>query len=691
MNKHARAVLLIGVVTSLFCSAMLAQSTRSAAAEETQQGLPSGLDKRFIDESADPCVNFFQYACGNFPKYYPIPNDRSGFGTGTILFEHNQVVLHAMLDKAAAGGAERTANQQKIGDYYGACMDIDAIDQKGLRAFQPELDRIAALKEKSELTPLLAHYQLINVNAFLGLGEQQDFHDASKQIAITDQGGLGLPERDYYFRTGDAAETTRKQYVQHIKNTLNLIGESESDATADAQSIFQLETAMAKISMDITSRREPKNIYHPTAVSDLQKATPSLDWTRLLSEARFPSLNELNVTNPDYFKGLNTLLETTDMKTIKAYLRWQLMASADQTALPKALDEERFDFYGRKLRGQPEQQARWKRCVQATDRALGEALGQVYAAQEFPPSSKAATLQMVRDIENAMDQDLNTLDWMSPETKTRAKAKLHAVADKIGYPDHWRDYSRLAVKRDDAYGNAERATIFENLRQIDKIGEPVDRGEWGMTPPTVNAYYNPSMNDINFPAGILQPPLYDPKATDAENYGHIGGIVGHELTHGFDDQGRQFDGKGNLADWWSPDDEKKFVEKADCTVREYGSFVAVDDVHVNGKLTLGENTADNGGLRLAFLAFLADAKRKNIDLTQKQDGYTPIQQFFLGHGQSWCGSTRPEQQRLQVQTDPHSPREFRVNGVVQNMPEFGQAFGCKVGQPMTPQNSCRVW
>ena len=691
MNKHARAVLLIGVVTLLLCSAMLAQSTRSAAAEETQQGLPSGLDKRFIDESADPCVNFFQYACGNFPKYYPIPNDRSGFGTGTILFEHNQVVLHAMLDKAAGGGAERTANQQKIGDYYGACMDIDAIDQKGLRAFQPELDRIAALKDKSELTSLIAHYQLINVNAFLGLGEQQDFHDASKQIAITDQGGLGLPERDYYFRAGDAAETTRKQYVQHIKNTLNLIGESESDATADAQSIFQLETAMAKISMDITSRREPKNIYHPTAVSDLQKATPSLDWTRLLSEARFPGLTELNVTNPDYFKGLNTLLETTDMKTIKAYLRWQVMASADQTALPKALDEERFDFYGRKLRGQPEQQARWKRCVQATDRALGEALGQVYAAQEFPPSSKAATLQMVHDIETAMDQDLNTLDWMSPETKTRAKAKLHAVADKIGYPDHWRDYSKLVVKRDDAYGNAERATIFENLRQIDKIGKPVDRGEWGMTPPTVNAYYNPSMNDINFPAGILQPPLYDPKATDAENYGHIGGIVGHELTHGFDDQGRQFDGKGNLADWWSPDDEKKFVEKADCTVKEYGSFVAVDDVHVNGKLTLGENTADNGGLRLALIAFLADAKRKNIDLTQKQDGYTPIQQFFLGHGQSWCGSTRPEQQRLQVQTDPHSPREFRVNGVVQNMPEFGQAFGCKVGQSMMPQNACRVW
>jgi putative endopeptidase len=679
------------VIGGLFCVIASAQSKSTAPAQEKSQDLPPGLDTRFLDTSADPCVNFFQYACGNFTKYYPIPNDRSGFGTGTLLFEHNEYVLHTMLEKAAAGGGERTPNQQKIGDYYGACIDTSAIDQKGLRPFKPELDRIAALKDKSELTSSIAHYQLLNVNAFLGLGEQQDFKDAAKQIAVTDQGGLGLPERDYYFRTGDAAETTRKQYVQHISNTLKLIGEPEGEAASDAQNIFQLETALAKLSMDITSRRDPQNIYHLMAVSDLQKLTPSLQWQRLLSEGRFPNVTEINVTNPDFFKGLNTLIDTTDMKTIKAYLRWQLFASADSTALPKALDEERFDFYGRKLRGQPEQQARWKRCVQATDGALGEALGQVYAAQEFPPSSKAATLQMVHDIENAMEQDLDTLDWMSSETKARAKAKLHAVADKIGYPDHWRDYSKLVVQRDDAYGNGQRAAIFENLRQIDKIGKPVDHGEWGMSPPTVNAYYNPSMNDINFPAGILQPPLYDPKASDAENYGHIGGIVGHELTHGFDDQGRQFDGTGKLSDWWTPEDGKKFVEKADCTVKEYSSFVAVDDVKVNGKLTLGENTADNGGLRLAYIAFLADAKRKNIDLSQKDDGYTPVQQFFLGHGQSWCGSMRPEQMRLQVQTDPHSPREFRVNGVVQNMAEFGQAFGCKVGQPMRPENACRVW
>jgi predicted metalloendopeptidase len=380
------------------------------------------------------------------------------------------------------------------------------------------------------------------------------------------------------------------------------------------------------------------------------------------------------------------------MATIKAYLRWQLINSTASVALPKSFDDEQFDFYGRKLRGQPEQEARWKRCVQATDNALGEALGQVYVAQEFPATSKEAMLQMVHDIENAMSQDVDSLDWMSPETRARAKAKLHAVADKIGYPDHWRDYSKLIVERDDAYGNAERAAVFENLREIPKkIGKPVDRGEWGMSPPTVNAYYNPSMNDINFPAGILQPPFYNPKSTDAENYGHIGGVVGHELTHGFDDQGRLFDGSGNLSDWWTPQDAKKFEEKANCTVKEYNSFVAVDNVHVNGKLTLGENTADNGGLRLAFLAFLADAKRKNIDLNDKLDGFTPIQQFFLGHAQNWCGSTRPEQMRLQVQTDPHSPREFRVDGVVQNMPEFGEAFGCKAGQPMRPQNICRVW
>jgi putative endopeptidase len=425
--------------------------------------------------------------------------------------------------------------------------------------------------------------------------------------------------------------------------------------------------------------------------SGLSEVAPSLAWKQLIASVRTPPVSELNVTNPEFFKGLNTVLASTDLETIKTYLRWQLVGSTPALAMPTAFDLESFNFNGRQLRGQLEQQPRWKRCSQATDNALGEALGQVYVAQEFPPSSKAATVQMVKDIESAMEEDLNTLGWMSPETKTRAREKLHAVADKIGYPEHWRDYSKLEVVRGDALGNAFRANEFENRRQLDKIGQPVDHGEFGITPPTVDAYYNPSLNDINFPAGILQPPFYDSRATDAVNYGHIGSIVGHELTHGFDDEGRQFDANGNLADWWTADDGKKFDEKADCEVKEYGAFVVDGDLHVNGKLTLGENTADNGGIRLAYMAFLADAKRKSLDLSQKQDGYTAAQQFFLGYGQNWCGATRAQQERLQVQTDPHSPRQFRVNGVVQNMSDFGAAFGCKAGQPMMPANACRVW
>ena len=677
------------VVVSALCAASMAQAT-GAAAEKTLELLP-GLDQRLIDTTADPCTDFFQYACGNFSKLYPIPNDRSAYGTGAMVADYTEHVLHAMLEKAAAGGTGRTPNEQKIGDTYAACMDVDTINQRGLKPLQPELDRIAALKGKDQLPDLLARFQLIGVNAFLNFGEQQDFKDARKQIASIDQGGLGLPERDYYFREGEAAEKTRTQYVQHVANMLKLMGEPESKAASDAHAIMQMETALAKVSMDVTSRRDPNKIYHLMPVSEFAALAPGVAWDRFLTTLGAPRVTELNVTIPDFFKGMNALIASTDMETIKTYLRWQLITATPGYVLPKALDDENFDFNGHKLRGQPEQRARYKRCVQATDGALGEALGQVYVAQEFPPANKQATLQMVKDIEGAMNQDIDTLDWMSATTKARAKEKLRAVADKIGYPDHWRDYSALTIVRDDAFGNSLRATEFENRRQLAKIGKPVDRGEWLISPSTVDAYYNPSMNDINFPAAILQSPLYDSHAADASNYGHVGGIVGHELTHGFDDEGRQFDANGNLADWWTAEDGKHFDEKADCEVKEYSNFVAVGDAKVNGKLTLGENTADNGGLRLAYIAFMADAKRKNIDLAKTQDGYTPVQQFFLGHGQNWCGSTRPEQLRLQVQTDPHSPRQFRANGVVQNMPEFGHAFGCKAGQPMMPVNACRVW
>ncbi len=678
------------LLLSALCTSLAAQTPAAASSTKTPT-LPPGLDTRFIDTTADPCVDFAQYACGNFNKLYPIPNDRSGYGTGAIVAEHTEAVLHTMLEAAAAGGVKRTPNEQKIGDFYASCIDTAAIDKDGLKPLQSELARIATLNSKDELPELFAHYQLINDTAWFNFGEQQDFKDARKQIAVVDQGGLGLPERDYYFRTGDVAEKTRAQYVQHITNIFKLMGEPEAKAASDAQKIMQLETALAKVSMDITSQRDPKNIYHLMPVSELATLAPGIAWDRFLKLTGAPPISELNVTNPDFVKGMNALFVSTDLETVKTYLRWQLIHATDGLVLPKAFDDEIFDFYRHKLSGQPEPRARWKRCVQATDGALGEALGQVYAAQEFPPSSKQATVQMVHDIETAMEQEIDTLTWMGPATKVRAKEKLHAVADKIGYPDHWRDYSKLTIVRGDAFGNAQRAVEFENHRELAKIGQPVDRGEWGMSPATVDAYYSSSMNDINFPAGILQSPFYDPHATDAENYGHGGGIVGHELTHGFDDEGRQFDANGNLADWWTPEDAKGFEAMTDCEVKEYGNFVAVDDVKLNGKLTLGENTADNGGLRLAFMAFLADAKRKNIDLTQKQNGYTPVQQFFLGHGQNWCGDTRPEQLRLQVQTDPHSPRQFRINGVVQNMPEFGQAFGCKTGQPMMPANACRVW
>jgi len=596
-----------------------------------------------------------------------------------------------MLDRVAANEPKRTASEQKTGDFYASCMDVDRIDHQGFAPLKAELDKIDALADKRGLGALLGHMSTLGSGAFLGFAEMQDFKDAKKQIAVVDQGGIGLPERDYYFRDDAKSNELRTQYVDHIKRVLVLLGSQRGDAARDADAIMRIETALAKVSMDVTSRREPSAIYHPMAVAELAKLTPTIDWAALFEAAHAPAFAEINVTNPAFFTGLEQLLAATDLATIKTYLRWQLIVAVPGTAVPSVLDQEKFDFFTKKLAGQAEQRARWKRCVAATEAAMGEAVGQVYAAQEFPPASKAAAVQMVRDVEAAMLADIDALAWMSAETKAKAKAKLAMIADKIGYPDKFRDYSKLQIVRGDAFGNAMRAQVFENDRQLAKIGHDVDRGEWGSSPSTVDAFYNASMNDITFPAGILQPPLYDVRSSPQVNYGRVGAIVGHELTHGFDDQGRRFDGQGNLVDWWTEVDGKKFEELTKCEVDEYGGFSPLDGLNVNGKLTLGENTADNGGVQLAYRAFLADAKRRGVDPEAKQGTFTPVQQFFLAFSQVWCGQQSDEQVRLQVQTDPHSPRKFRVNGVVRNVPEFGKAFHCNAGQPMMPANACRVW
>jgi putative endopeptidase len=671
--------------------------TISASAQEPAPSPRTlrAFDPQSMDTSVDPCVNFYQYSCGGWLKQNPIPADESSYGQFSVLDDQNQLVLKAILEKAAAGGAERSPNEQKIGDYYAACMNVEAVDQAGLKPLQPLLDRVAAPTSKSQLPELTAYFDSLGVNTLFSFGSDQDFKDATQEIAEVDQPELGLPEKGYYERKDDQTIKLRGQYVAHVARTFELLGETHEQAVKDADTVLRLETALAGYSLSNVERRDPATVYHKMSLAQFDAATPSFKFAEFLRAAQTPPVQSLNVTEPAYFAGLNQLLETTSVDDLKTYLRWAVIRHLPTTALPQALNNEAFDFYGKLLDGQPEQKVRWKRCVAATDGALGEALGQVYVAQRFSPKDKQRTLELTRDVEAAMGRDIEQLDWMSATTKARAEEKLHQVANKIGYPDKWRDYSSLTVSRGDALGNALRADAFEQNRQIAKIGKPVDRGEWSMSPPTVNAYYNSQMNDINFPAGILQPPFFDPSRDDAVNYGAAGAVIGHELTHGFDDEGRQFDGKGNLEAWWTPADGKQFTERADCVVKEYDGFVGVDDLHVNGKLTLGENLADLGGLKLAFLAYLDRAQKSGIDGQQKGGAeyanLTPDQQFFVSFGQNWCQNNRPENLRLRIQTDPHSPEEFRANGVVRNLPQFQKAFACKTGQPMAPVNRCVIW
>ena len=642
-----------------------------------------------MDRSADPCVDFYQFACGGWIKNNPIPADQASWSRFSELNERNRATLHDILEQVSKPDAKRNANQQKIGDYYAACMDEAAINKNGLSAFKPEFDRINAIKSKAELTALIAHLHREGIGVLFSFGSLSDFKNAKMVIAFADQGGLSLPERDYYLRTGEKDVAIQKGYVEHVTNMFKLLGDSPEQAAAEANAVMNIETALAKGSQGVVARREPANIYHKMSQQDWQALAPVISFSRYLTDMGAPPVSDLNVASPDFFKALDAELKEASLADLKTYLKWHLIHGQVEY-LPAAFINENFNFFGKTLSGAKELQARWKRCTRAVDGDLGEALGQAYVDKVFPPEAKARTLKMVQALEASLKQDISTLPWMTETTKQQALIKLAAIQNKIGYPDHWRDYSTLKIVRGDALGNSLRSNEFEVRRQLNKINKPLDKSEWGMTPPTVNAYYNPLENNINFPAGILQPPFYDFKADDALNFGAIGAVIGPELTHGFDDEGRQFDKDGNLTDWWTKQDGEAFEQRAQCLVDEYTGFMPLPDLHGNGKLTLGENTADNGGVRIALMALLVSMQGGN-KVAADIGGLSPEQRAFVGWGQIWCQNSSEQMTRRLTLTNEHSMGRFRVNGVVQNMPEFQKAYNCKAGQPMVSAKPCRVW
>ena len=673
------ALRLSAVVLAILCLFSLAI--------EAQQSAPThipALDVTAMDRSIDPCVNFFAYSCGGWIKNNPIPPDQSSWDLYSKMEDENKEKLRGILEAASTPDRGRTAVNQKIGDYYAACMDEKAIEDKGIEPLKPGLDRIAKIGSKAELADVAS--AMATDNVLFRFESIQDFRDASQVVANADQGGLGLPDRDYYLKTDAKSEELRKAYVAHVQKMFELLGDPSGTAAAEAQTVMRIETDLAKGSLTRVERRDPKNLDHKLSSEELQKISPEFQWQVYFTKVGLPSISSLNVAVPNFFKALNEEIGKDSVDDWKTYLRWHLV-HANARHLSSAIFNENFAFYGKTLQGNERPKPRWKRCTEDIDDYLGEALGQAYVEKYFPPKAKEQALTVVNEIRAAMEQDINTLTWMSPATKQQALAKLHAMANKIGYPNKWRDYSKLEIVRGDDLGNVERSRQFEFDRQLAKIGKPVDKGEWDMTPPTVNAYYNPQMNDINFPAGVLQPPAFDPDSDAAPNYGDTGGTVGHELTHGFDDEGRQFDAQGNLRDWWTPEDGKQFEKRASCISDQYSKYVIIDDIKINGKLTLGEDVADLGGLMLAYMAWKEDTKNQKLDPI---DGLTPEQRFFVGYGQSWCGHVRDESKRLRATIDPHSPEKYRTNGVVSNMPQFQEAFHCKVG-PMVNANRCRVW
>jgi endothelin-converting enzyme/putative endopeptidase len=684
-HRRALALLIAAAVTPAPAAGQAATPPPPLADPVDKPGtrVVPGFDPNALDRSVQPCDDFYRFACGGWLARNPVPPDRARWGRFDELSERNQATLRGILEKAA-----KSPDDQKIGDYYTACMDEKGIEAMGLRPIKSTLDRIAAIKTKDELAAEVARLHLQGVDALFGFGSQQDYKDSTTVIAAVDQGGLGLPDRDYYLKDDARFADVRKQYAPHIARMFELAGDKPADAAAAAKQVVEIETALAKGAMERVKRRDPANRYHKTKRADLAAKTPAFSWDAYFSAVGAPPVAELNVVSPDFFAAMQGVIETAGLEALKSYLRWFTLSSA-APLLPAKFVSEDFAFFGKTLTGAKELRPRWKRCVQMVDNHLGEALGQRYVEKTFGAEGKERMSAMVEALERALERDIEDLPWMTEATKKQAQAKLAAITNKIGYPDKWRDYRAVKVARNDAVGNAERAQAFELRRQLAKIGQPVDRGEWLMTPPTVNAYYMALQNNINFPAGILQPPFFERTMDDAVNFGAVGSVIGHELTHGFDDQGRKFAASGDLADWWTAEDAAEFEKRAQCFVDQYGAYtVAGGAVKLNGKLTLGENTADNGGVRIAYMALMDTLAGKAVP---PKDGFTPAQRLFLGWGQIWCQNETEESSKLRAQTDTHSPGRYRVNGVVSNMPEFREAFACAAGSPMVRENACRVW
>ncbi|MBT9331339.1 M13 family metallopeptidase [Paracidobacterium acidisoli] len=692
-TRLASLILLSGALAftshAAFASSAPEASDAKTTAAPVEPKAPHSFDLTAIDKTADPCVDFYQYACGNWRKDNPIPGDQSRWGRFNQLNERNRYLLYVELKQATDHPASPL--QRQYGDFFAACMNTDRADQLGIQPIQPLLDRIAKLDDRQQLAALVALLQSRNgSNVFFSFGVEQDQKDSTRQIAAAFQDGLTLPDRDYYIDKSDRMAKIRDQYRDYVISLFKLAGDSDDQAKAEAGHVIDIETTLAQNSMARVDLRDPNKRYHLLPVSGLKSLAPDFDWSVYLSDIQAPSINDLNVGTPDFFKAMNQVITGQSLDAIRSYLRFHVINGAAPW-LSSPFEDASFGFFQKTLQGQAEQTARWKRCTAITDRALGEAVGQDWVKQNFPPQDKASMEKLVAALKTALASDIQSLPWMTEETKKQAEAKLDDFRQKIGYPDKWRDYSKLEVTRDNFITDIHNSDAFEFAWQLDHIGRPVDEKEWGMTPPTVNAYYDPSLNDINFPAGILQPPFYDASKDPAVNFGGIGVVIGHEMTHGFDDEGSQYDGQGNVKNWWTPDDRKAFDQRTDCEVTEYGSFEPVSGQKLNGKLTLGENTADNGGLHIAWQALLSTLAQDGKNVHQKIDGYTEAQRFFISFAQVWCENRTDQASRVAARVDPHSPGRFRANGSVQNFDEFGKAFGCHKGQPMMPDNPCRVW